>query len=119
VPTADRQKATVRVRMAFDQLDPRILPDMGVRVDFLSEEKAGAASSETPCDRVGPGVGGAPRRRDRLRARRQGRCARARAVRVGRTSSDSVELLSGVRAGERVVTTGHEQLSDGQRVRVN
>jgi len=40
-------------------------------------------------------------------------------VRVGRKSSDSVELLSGVRAGERVVTTSSEALSNGQRVRVN
>ncbi len=40
VPTADRQKATVRVRIGFDQLDPRILPDMGVKVSFL-EDRAG------------------------------------------------------------------------------
>jgi len=35
VPTADRQKATVLVRIGFEQLDPRILPDMGVKVAFL------------------------------------------------------------------------------------
>src|SRR6266704_4461805 len=38
IPTADRQKATVKVRISFDKLDPRILPDMGVKVGFLSEE---------------------------------------------------------------------------------
>ena len=38
VPTADRQKATVRVRIGFDELDPRILPDMGVKVSFLGEQ---------------------------------------------------------------------------------
>ena len=38
VPTADRQKATVRVRLGFEQLDPRILPDMGVKVAFLGED---------------------------------------------------------------------------------
>src|SRR6202035_3054718 len=38
IPTADRQKATVRVRLAFEQLDPRILPDMGVKVAFLADE---------------------------------------------------------------------------------
>ena len=38
VPTADRQKATVRVRIGFDELDPRILPDMGVKVAFLEDE---------------------------------------------------------------------------------
>ena len=38
VPTADRQKATVRVRIAFEALDPRILPDMGIKVRFLEED---------------------------------------------------------------------------------
>ena len=37
IPTADRQKATVKVRVAFDQLDPRILPQMGVKVAFQRE----------------------------------------------------------------------------------
>src|SRR5258706_9240012 len=37
IPTADRQKATVKVRVSFDQLDPKILPDMGVKVSFLGE----------------------------------------------------------------------------------
>ncbi|MGZ5488810.1 MAG: efflux RND transporter periplasmic adaptor subunit, partial [Candidatus Aminicenantales bacterium] len=40
IPTADRQKATVKVRIAFDKLDPRILPDMGVKVSFLAGEQA-------------------------------------------------------------------------------
>ena len=43
VPTADRQKATVLVRIGFKQLDPRILPDMGVKVTFLREADAAAA----------------------------------------------------------------------------
>jgi HlyD family secretion protein len=42
-----------------------------------------------------------------------------RAVRVGRASSDSVELLSGVQPGEQVVTASPEPLVEGQRVRVN
>ena len=41
IPTADRQKATVKVRIGFDELDPRILPDMGVKVSFLRDERAG------------------------------------------------------------------------------
>src|ERR1700732_1734599 len=39
IPTADRQKATVKVRISFDKLDPRILPDMGIKVTFLGEER--------------------------------------------------------------------------------
>ena len=42
VPTADRQKATVLVRIGFEQLDPRILPDMGVKVTFLREDEQAA-----------------------------------------------------------------------------
>ena len=38
VPSADRQKATMKVRIGFDKLDPRILPDMGVKVSFLTEK---------------------------------------------------------------------------------
>src|SRR6185295_8523506 len=34
IPTADRQKATVKVRLGFEKLDPRILPDMSVKVAF-------------------------------------------------------------------------------------
>ncbi|HYO14282.1 MAG TPA: efflux RND transporter periplasmic adaptor subunit, partial [Thermoanaerobaculia bacterium] len=46
VPTADRQKATVRVRLSFDQLDSRILPDMGVKVAFLGDEEPGSAGGD-------------------------------------------------------------------------
>ena len=42
VPTADRQKATVKVRIALDQKDQRMLPDMGVKVSFITDEPAGA-----------------------------------------------------------------------------
>ena len=48
VPTADRQKATVLVRIAFEALDPRILPDMGVKVTFLREEDEAAAPTAQP-----------------------------------------------------------------------
>ncbi len=45
IPTADRQKATVKVRVGFDQLDPRILPQMGVKVAFQSDEPAEPAAA--------------------------------------------------------------------------
>jgi len=50
VPTADRSKATVKVRVAIDQKDPRILPDMGVRVSFLDPgtPAGGAPGAATP-----------------------------------------------------------------------
>ena len=48
VPTADRQKATVLVRIAFTELDPRILPDMGVKVTFLKESADAAQATARP-----------------------------------------------------------------------
>ena len=49
IPTADRNKATVKVRVALDQKDPRILPDMGVRVSFLEQRSLpGAAPTAVP-----------------------------------------------------------------------
>ena len=113
VPTADRQKATVRVRIAFDELDPRILPDMGIKVTFLESETpdVGAGPSRTliPAtavrrDRDGPVVfvfaSGAVERR---------------AVRLGSRSGNQVEVLAGVRVGEQVVVDGPEDLRDGDR----
>ena len=47
VPTADRQKATVLVRIGFKQLDPRILPDMGVKVTFLRDDQRAAAATRS------------------------------------------------------------------------
>jgi multidrug efflux pump subunit AcrA (membrane-fusion protein) len=48
IPTADRQKATVKVRVGFAQLDPRILPEMGVRVAFLSETETAPTPWSSP-----------------------------------------------------------------------
>jgi RND family efflux transporter MFP subunit len=49
IPTADRSKATVKVRIAFKQKDPRIVPEMGVRVSFLSGSCAGSSGGTGQC----------------------------------------------------------------------
>ena len=56
IPSADRQKATVLVRIGFMELDPRILPDMGVKVTFLrdSEDAAPAAQPVTLVPKAAP-----------------------------------------------------------------
>jgi RND family efflux transporter MFP subunit len=118
VPSADRQKATVRVRIAFSQLDPRILPDMGVKVAFLREEDASAAAAapaarvEVPKSAVKT-VDGRPVvfvvREDRVERR---------AIRTGAENGGRIEVLSGVSAGERVVTEGPATLKDGDRIRI-
>ena len=115
VPAADRQKATVKVRIAFDQLgDPRILPDMGVKVAFQSDGDAVAARASIV-------VPSRALRRERdaaiVFAVRDGRVER-RAVAAGGTVGDGVEVLSGLRPGERIVIDPPPGLADGDRVRV-
>ncbi len=117
VPTADRQKATVRVRIAFEELDPRILPDMGIKVSFLNERRP--TDSTTPRTKLvvpSSAVRTADGRSivfvlhdDRLERR---------AISAGTAMGDQVEILSGLAAGEQVVVDGPPTLKDGDKVKV-
>ncbi|HYN15482.1 MAG TPA: efflux RND transporter periplasmic adaptor subunit [Terriglobales bacterium] len=114
IPTADRQKATVKVRISFDKLDPRILPDMGVKVTFLGEETGAAKAAArvlVPHDAVRQENG-----QPVVFLYRDGKVER-RAVRVGATQGNDVEIIVGVADGDRLVV-GAEPLKDGQRVDV-
>lgn len=115
VPTADRQKATVRVRLAFDQLDPRILPDMGVKVAFLDEEREEAAPKTALVvpRRAVREVGG----QDVVFVVKDEEVER-RAVGVDPSPGDEAVITSGLTAGERVVVEGPADLEDGARVAV-
>lgn len=114
IPTADRQKATVKLRVAFDQLDPRILPDMGVKVTFLGPEppaaEASAARAIVPRAAVREEAGGAV-----AFVVREGRVER-RALKLGAIRGSEQEVTAGLAEGEQVVVQGHEGLTDGQRV---
>jgi RND family efflux transporter MFP subunit len=116
VPTADRQKATVRVRLGFEQLDPRVLPDMGVKVAFLDEEGAAGAAPKAALV--------VPRRavrkdgdRDVVFVVKDGAVER-RAVGVGPVPGDEAVITSGLAPGERVVIEGPAELADGAKVTV-
>ena len=115
VPTADRQKATVQVRIKFDKLDPRILPDMGVKVAFLEKEAPRSAESRprllVPKAAVRHEGDG-----DFVYVVQQDRVER-RAVKVIGTSGGELEI-SGVTRGERLVLEGPPVLADGSRVTV-
>ena len=118
IPAADRQRATVLVRIAFDELgDPRILPDMGVNVAFL---EAGPPPEEAAADAAPRlwipaaalrGDGGA-----RVIFVVRGGAVERRAVTTGVEDGGDVEVLAGVAAGERVVVEGPAELADGERV---
>ncbi|MCJ7753147.1 MAG: efflux RND transporter periplasmic adaptor subunit [Thermoanaerobaculales bacterium] len=116
IPTADRQKATVKVRLTFDELDPKILPDMGVKVAFqetIDEEiSAAGAQALIPQSAV---------------IERDGQSyvfvvsdaiLDRRAVSTGRAVGSDIEITAGVVAGETIVVGGPEDLADGDGVRI-
>jgi RND family efflux transporter MFP subunit len=115
IPTADRQKATVKVRLTFDELDSKILPDMGIKVAFLdvteSSQDAPTAQSLVPTEAVRTEAG------QSVVFVIDGDAVERRAVTVGREIGTEVEVVAGVTAGEQVVVAGPEGLNDGQRVR--
>jgi HlyD family secretion protein len=117
VPSADRQKSTVRVRVAFDQLDPRILPDMSVKTSFLAETPA-ETSKEAPAPRLlVPKT--AVRTSDGASVVfvvRDDRVER-RAVKVGLDDGSQIEVAAGLSPGERVVVEASASLTDGARVK--
>ena len=116
IPTADRQKATVKVRATFDKLDPRILPDMGVKVTFLGEERSvpTEAAGRVLVSRAALVEDGGT---TAVFVHREGRVER-RAIRLGQARGNEHEVVAGLSDGEQVVTTGAKQLRDGQSVRL-
>lgn len=114
IPTADRQKATVKVRIGFQSLDPRILPDMGVKVAFHGSQGTTASKSGLVIPKS------ALRRqdgRDIVLVVQNQRLER-RAVTVGSARGDEVGVVAGLTAGESVVVEGPSTLTEGDRVRV-
>ena len=114
IPTADRQKSTVKVRIGFDKLDPRILPEMSVKVAFHETgggPVAAARSVLVPKSAV-QNQGG----RDIVFVVQNGRAER-RAVTVTDVQGDDSRLSAGVAAGENVVTDPPAGLADGMAVK--
>ncbi|HXS80827.1 MAG TPA: efflux RND transporter periplasmic adaptor subunit, partial [Gammaproteobacteria bacterium] len=122
VPTADRQKATVKVRIGFDELDPRILSNMGIKVAFLDSSDSApepSASSGAAPARPAARVPASAIARDgdtsfvwRVRAGRVERIA----VRVGAERRGEVEVLAGISAGDVVVASAATELTEGAAV---
>jgi RND family efflux transporter MFP subunit len=116
IPTADRSKATVKVRIAIGPKDPRLLPEMGVRVSFLGEVATG----------TGPAAGGVlvppdaivERGDDRLVFVLDGNQVRERRIIPGDTVGERRLITQGLAAGERVVRNPPPDLKDGSRVTV-
>ncbi|MBA2564166.1 MAG: efflux RND transporter periplasmic adaptor subunit [Gemmatimonadetes bacterium] len=115
VPTADRQKATVLVKVSILDRDPRILPEMGAKVEFAEdagEASAGPARIFVPAAAVRD-VGG----RQLVWLVRDERLER-REVEAGPVSGDWREVRSGLTGGEQVVVEGPRELAEGARASV-
>jgi len=117
IPSADRQKATVKVRIGIDKLDPRILPDMGVKVSFLRDEPTAGQAPPAPRVVVPKAAVKTADGKSIVFVLKDDRVER-RAVRVGLETGDQIELVSGVSAGERVVVDAPQTLKDGDKVKV-
>jgi RND family efflux transporter MFP subunit len=115
VPTADRQKATVLVRVAIDSGDPRILPEMGARVVFQDSAASGveiAARVFAPAAAVRNEAGA-----DVVYVVVEERAQR-RTVQAGPVMGDEREVRSGLAGGETLIVDPPADLTDGARVRV-
>jgi RND family efflux transporter MFP subunit len=115
VPKADRQKATVLVRIGFEQLDPRILPDMGVKVTFMKEAAAADATSDRPMLLVPKAAIRAENNQSYAYVVVNGAVDR-RAVRTAGTDADRIEVVAGLSSGERVIVSPPAGLAPGTLV---
>jgi RND family efflux transporter MFP subunit len=116
IPTADRSKATVKVRIAIKLKDPRMVPDMGVRVAFLDPQPARPAQLTSgvlvQAEAVrADGAAGVVFVYANEKVER-------RSVTLGEAISGHRQVLSGLRDGERVVLSPPESLQDGQAVKL-
>ena len=117
IPTADQNKATVKVRVAFKTHDNRILPQMGARVSFQADAQATGSSTSPPSVAVPP---------DAVQAVGEtgtvfvinGEVVSKRTVKLGGKTADGEIILSGLKPGVRLAVADLNKLTDGARVRV-
>jgi RND family efflux transporter MFP subunit len=116
IPTADRQKATVKVRISFDELDPRILPDMGIKVAFLEDESKDAKTDSPKLTLKSSAV---IQNGDRayVYVYKSGIIEQLE-IRAGDSKNDITEILSGLNAGDRIVDNPSDRLKDGMKVKI-
>jgi RND family efflux transporter MFP subunit len=117
IPTADRAKATVKVRIGLDAKDGRIVPDMGVRVSFLEENKADSSRSPARGALVPTQALRKEGERDVVFVLKEQKAQR-RAVTLGGSVGDSRQVLAGVSVGETVIVDAPAELKDGAAVTV-
>jgi RND family efflux transporter MFP subunit len=118
IPTADRSKATVKVRIGLDLKDDRIVPDMGVRVSFLEEKKPASEAQAPPKGVLVPLAAIRTAGDQNVVYVLQDKKAQQRTVTLGGTLGDARQVLTGLAAGETVIVDPPPGLTDGAAVRV-
>lgn len=118
IPTADRQKATVKVRISFIKLDPRILPDMGIKVTFLGKEPEAKKSGSAAPAALVPQEAVRDENGKKVIYLVKGDHVERRAVSLGGTRGSDAEVLAGLVAGDTVVVRAPATLHDGQAVEI-
>jgi HlyD family secretion protein len=117
IPSADRQKATVKVRVSFIKLDPRILPDMGVKVTFLGQETSKKTGGDTAAALI-PQTAVRDDAGKKVVFLVKNERVERRAVTLGGKRGDDTEVIAGLTAGDTVVVNGPADLRDGQAVEI-
>jgi RND family efflux transporter MFP subunit len=117
VPTADRAKATVMVKVAFKSYDDRVLPEMGAKVLFLAKPTAKASLHEKPFMAI---PASAVRERDgkKIVFRVNDNTASGVPVTTGRRMGDMIEIVQGLSLGEKVIDPLDDEITDGTKVAV-
>jgi RND family efflux transporter MFP subunit len=117
IPTADRAKATVKVRIALKSRDARIVPDMGVRVSFLERNPPATATAAVPHVQVPAAALRQDGSQDIVFVLKDGKAER-RAVKLGGNLGEDRQVFSGLSGGEEVIVEAPNTLKDGDAVRV-
>jgi hypothetical protein len=133
VPTADRQKATVLVRIGFQpfdklraapskvegqQLDPRILPDMGVKVTFMREADTRQDAPALQAVTLVPQAAVKTDNGSSYVFVVKGNAVERRAIRTGGTDGDRLEVMAGLKGGEQVVISPPPELTEGMLIAI-
>jgi RND family efflux transporter MFP subunit len=118
IPTADRQKATVKVRISFDKLDDTILPDMGVKVGFMSATPPPGKNTGSEARAIIPKSAVHSDGGKQIVYLVRDQKLERRAVSLGAERGSDIEILAGLAPGDKLVVSGAEKLHEGQAVEV-
>jgi multidrug efflux pump subunit AcrA (membrane-fusion protein) len=118
IPTADRSKGTVTVRIALDQKDPRVLPEMGVRVAFLGETADAGGGEKAAASATLPSAAVQSSGSDGIVFVVHDSTVERRAVRLGAANGDRIAVLAGLSPGERVAIGDFSRLRDGAQIHI-